>query len=107
MKTLLSAAALAAMLVSGAALADGPGMNERGMKGPGMSDAHGDIQKKMHSRMHDDDQHPRAQYGEDHAGKGKHGRHSASESDHPGRGHDNDDDDHGPRHKSKMGHERS
>ena len=109
MKTLLSTAALAALLVSGAALADGSGMNGQRMKGQHMSSPHADMQTEMQARMHDDDErHPGTRHDEEDAGKGKHERHSAPGSDHSGRGHnDDDDDDHGPRHMNKMSQDRS
>ena len=108
MKTLLSTAAMAALLVSGVALADGSGMKGQGMKGQHMSSPHADMKTEMQARMHDDDdeRHPGKRYDEEHAGKGKHERHSTSESDRLGRGYD-DDDDRGSHYKNRMDRDRS
>lgn len=108
MKTLLSTAALAALLVSGAALADGPGMNGQGKYGQGMSGPRADMQHQMQSRMRDDDgQHPGNRAGREYAGKGKNERNSTPGIGQNGRGHADDhdngyDDDHGRRHLNKM-----
>lgn len=101
MKTLLSTAALTALLVSGAALADGPGMKGQGINGPGMSGSRSDMQTQMRERAHGD---------EEHIGKGKHEEHPGSGSAHSGPGHNNDhdnDDDHGPRHMKQMDRDHS
>lgn len=103
MKTLLSTVAVATFLMSGAAFADESDMKEHGMKGPGMSGAHADRQSEMQSRMHNDEDRRGGRFGKEHADTGKHGGHPGSAAGHHGRGHDEHDDDDGPRHKTKMG----
>ncbi|MEP4377598.1 MAG: hypothetical protein ABJ215_01770 [Alphaproteobacteria bacterium] len=103
MKTLLTTAALAALLISGAALADGDSMKGPGMTGPHTQMQDGDGQHMGRGMGSEKERHStasRSDHDKDHRGEGRHGE------SHEGQRH-GDDDDHDGRHMKKMDRDHS